>query len=188
MGPWNNKNIGPAKGSRWSKSAEIFFGLKTPKICPKILFRFRCRIERLIWFIVYIKNIFCSNDQFPPHPQMQCVQILQFRSKVALLDPPLRFSFCKLREARKPKKWRFFTSLNFYVIKFKYFFDSEKQKKNQKVIQNAIFFDSLGWRFFLRIFKIFGAFGGRKIWTHCWQMGSTFFVEGVNNYFSCVHG
>ncbi len=31
---------------------------------------------------------------------------------MALLAPPLLFSFCQLREAQKPKKWRFLTSLN----------------------------------------------------------------------------
>ena len=39
----------------------------------------------------------------------QCVQILRFRAKVALFAPPLRLSFCKLREAQKPEKWRFLT-------------------------------------------------------------------------------
>ncbi len=39
----------------------------------------------------------------------QCVQILRFRAKVALFATPLTLTFCKLREAQKPKKWRFLT-------------------------------------------------------------------------------
>ncbi len=49
-----------------------------------------------------------------------------------MISFPLTHKCNVSRSCNFAQKWRFLTSFNFYVVKFKYFFDSEKQKKIKK--------------------------------------------------------